>query len=52
MNDHEDIKKDFLEGGISGIEAIRLLRGGGMEFGTARMTVSRWGQLAEWQDAT
>ena len=52
MNNHEDIKIAFLEGNISGIEAIRLLRGGGMDFGTARRTVSRWSQLAEWQDAT
>ena len=52
MNNHEDIKRSFLEGDISGIEAVRLLRGGGMEFGTARMTVSRWGQLADWLDAT
>jgi len=52
MNDHENIRRALLEGKISGIEAIKLLRAGGMEFGTARMTVSRWGQLAEWQDAT
>ena len=52
MNNHENIKRAFLEGGISGIEAVRLLRGGGMESVTARMTVSRWGRLAEWLDAT
>ena len=52
MDNHENIKTAFLEGSLSRIEAIRLLRHGGMEFGTARMTVSRWGQLADWLDAT
>ena len=52
MNDHENIKRAFLGGDISGIEAIRLLRGGGMELGMAGMTVSRWRMMADWQDAT
>ena len=52
MDNYENIKTAFLEGSLSGIEAVRLLRGGGMEFGMARMTVSRWSELADWLDAT